>query len=125
MPPPSRAVARPPHSRLPANVRHLDFFGASSLRADFRVAIVAGPAEMSRKIDDAVVVDAAPDNSVDFDRLEANLYRVVDRLENAPHGKLDIIHVAKDAIVERVEADRDSCQAGIPERLRFLPRQQR
>ena len=81
-------------------------------------------AEVPHHGQDLRVVDTALDDHVDLDRAEPGPLRGIDAVENARDRELGVVHVPEDAVVDRVEAHRDSAEARIAQRLR-LARQQR
>ena len=83
-----------------------------------------GSAEVTSHLHDAVFVDSALDHHVDLDRPQARFVRRIDRFEHAVYGEVDIVHGAKDAIVERVEADADAMKTGILQCPGLLPGQE-
>ena len=85
---------------------------------------VAAALEVAREVDGGVVVDAALDHGVDLDRAQPGRGGRVDAVEDGRNGDFDVVHVAEDRVVERVEGDRDAVEAGVRQRLREL-RQQR
>src|SRR2546428_3328384 len=85
---------------------------------------VIGSAEVTSHLHDAVFVDSALDHHVDLDRPQARFVRRIDRFEYAVYGEVDIVHGAKDAIVERVEADADAMKTGILQCPGLLPGQE-
>jgi hypothetical protein len=46
--------------------------------------------------------------------------RRLDPLEHPRGGEVDVVHGAEDVVVERVEADADPAEAGVPKCLRLL-----
>ena len=66
--------------------------------------------------DDAVLVDAAPDDHVDLDRRQPGLEGGVDPVEHARDREVDPVHRAEDLGVQRVEADGHPLQPGGHER---------
>src|SRR6476469_1210315 len=76
----------------------------------------AGAAEAPGHVHDRAVVDVALDHHVDLDR-ETGLLRCLDALEHPGDREADVVHGLEDVVVERVEADRDTVEAGVAERL--------
>ena len=70
-----------------------------------------------------VLVDAALDHHVDLDRSEAGAPRPHRCLPAPRHRKVDVVHCSNTAIVERVQADRDALQPGIPQSCAFCSQQ--
>ena len=73
---------------------------------------------MAGEVDGGVVVDAALDDRVDLDRLQAGGGGGGDAVEDARDGDVGVVHVAEDGVVEGVERDGDAVEAGVGERLR-------
>jgi hypothetical protein len=61
---------------------------------------------------DLVVVDATFDNHVDLDCIKPGPGGRVDAVKDIGDRKVDIVHCAKDIVIERIETDRDALQAG-------------
>ena len=72
---------------------------------------------------DLTVVGAALDNHVDLDRRQADLVRDFDTLEHVKDRKINIVHAAKNVVVQGVKADRDTLQPGVFQHLRFFDQQ--
>ena len=65
---------------------------------------------------DARLVDPAPDDHVDLDRLEPGLARRVDPVEHARDREVDPVHRPEHRVIERVEADGHATQSRVRER---------
>ena len=81
-------------------------------------------AEVARKVEHAVVVEAALDHGVDLDGQPRRGCRL-DPLEHALDREVHVVHRPEDVVVERVEADGDSTETGVAQRLRLLRQQRR
>jgi hypothetical protein len=63
------------------------------------------------------------DDAVNFDFCEAGPAGGFDAVEHARHGVIDVIHRAKNILVERIETDGDAAQACVFERPRLTGEQ--
>ena len=85
---------------------------------------MAGSAEAPGDVQDRALVQAALDDDVDFHG-KSRLRGRVDAGEDARDREVDVVHLAEDLVVERVETHGDACEPGIRERLRLLREQGR
>ncbi len=78
---------------------------------------VAGAVEVAGQLEDRALVQPALDHDVDLDG-EPRSRRRVDSLEHAVDLEVDVVHCAKDLVVQRVEAHRYASEAGAGEIVR-------
>ncbi len=83
---------------------------------------VASRSEERSHRDDLILVDAPLDHGVHLDR-QPCLARRVDAVEHALDREVHVVQRPELGVVERVEADGDSAEARVGERLCLLPQQ--
>ena len=73
--------------------------------------VLAAP-EVPGQIDQRVIVDALANDGVQLDRTEASGRSRIDALEHHRDREVDVVHLAEDRVVDRIEADSDAIEAG-------------
>ena len=85
------------------HVVHLPAVGGADVHVFDVTQNVAGVLEVARHRHDVLIVDAALDHHVDFDRCEADGRSKVDAFQHPRDGKIDVVHRFENFIVEGIE----------------------
>ena len=80
---------------------------------------VTAALEAAGQVHKRVIVDSALDHAVDFQGLEACLFRGSDAVEHPRHSRFLAIQRLEDAVIQRVKADCQPVEAGVKEGLRM------
>ena len=76
---------------------------------------VGGAFELAGEVDEGVVVDAALDDAVHLEGIEAGGGGGVDSLKDGIRGVVAAVHFPEDLVVETVDADGETVEAGVLE----------